>query len=98
MSYAEFRSWVSFYEEEPFGDYRADLRAGVIASTVVRVMSAKGTRARPIDFMPVVKGAMERHRASTGDATGELRAALMQGFKGRLHVVKIKRAEAKHGA
>ena len=98
MSLAEFRSWVRFYEDEPFGDFRADLRAGIVASTVHRMMGAKGTRSRPIDFMPVVQRSIDRARASSRDPTLELRAALLQGFRGRLHHVVIKRGALNHGA
>jgi len=94
MPLAEYRSWLEFYEVEPFGDFRADLRAGVIASTVTRMLGAKGARPKPLDFMPIVTRQLERKRARDGDATAELRAALLVGFKGRVKHVVI---GARHG-
>lgn len=34
MSSAEFAEWVGYYEIEPFGDLRADYRAGIVASLI----------------------------------------------------------------
>ena len=34
MPYAEFIQWLAVYRLSPFGDERADLRAGIVASTV----------------------------------------------------------------
>ncbi len=43
---------MAFYELEPFGDARADLRAGIIASTLANVNRGKETKAfTPQDFM-----------------------------------------------
>jgi hypothetical protein len=52
---AEFVEWMLYCELEPFGaeqaHYRADLRAGIIASTIANVNSTK-RRFTPKDFMP----------------------------------------------
>jgi hypothetical protein len=57
LSYREFVEWCQFYEIEPWGDHRADLRAGVIAATLQNVyyqaVGAEQT-ARPLDYMPYV--------------------------------------------
>lgn len=56
LSYREFLDWCLYYRIEPWGEPRADLRAGIIASTVAnyagkaRPESAGPTR--PVDFMP----------------------------------------------
>lgn len=45
--------WVAFAQLEPFGEERADLRAGIVAAAVVNVQRAKGSApVRPGDFMP----------------------------------------------
>jgi len=95
MPVAEYRSWMDFYQVEPWGDLRADLRAGIIASTFVRLMGAKGARPKPLDFMPIVAAQQQRKRARDGGAASELRAALMVGFKGRVKHIKLK--GARHG-
>lgn len=41
------------YSQNPWGGWRGDLQAGIIASTFCNVMAGKNARrARPIDFMP----------------------------------------------
>lgn len=53
VSSREFTDWQAFAELEPFGEERADLRAGIIASTLANVNRGRGTRAfKPSDFMP----------------------------------------------
>jgi hypothetical protein len=53
MSSSEFTEWMAFAELEPFGEWRADLRAGIIASTIANVnRSADSDALTPKDFMP----------------------------------------------
>ncbi len=53
ISSPEFVRWQAYYELEPFGEERADLRAGIVASTIVNVQRGKGQRAvKATDFMP----------------------------------------------
>lgn len=47
----ELAEWAAYYGLNPWGEERADLRAGVIASTVVNSLSEKGGF-KPSDFMP----------------------------------------------
>jgi hypothetical protein len=52
MSYEQFRLWQKYHEIEPSGPYRDDLRAGVIASTIVNVNKKKSARpCQPGDFI-----------------------------------------------
>lgn len=45
--------WQEFAALEPFGEERADLRAGIVASTITNCMARKGgTAYKPRDFMP----------------------------------------------
>jgi hypothetical protein len=49
----ELAEWQAYFRLEPFGEARADLRAGIIASTVANVH--RDPRRRPLttrDFMP----------------------------------------------
>ena len=49
----ELTEWMAFYQLEPFGDLRADLRSGVISSTIANANRAKHSQAfTPEDFMP----------------------------------------------
>lgn len=48
--------WLAYAEIEPFGDFRADVRAGIVASTIANVHRGKGQRAfGAADFMPFHK-------------------------------------------
>ena len=48
----QFAEWQAEYELSPWGDERADLRAGIIASTIANVNRGKGKAFSPGDFMP----------------------------------------------
>jgi hypothetical protein len=59
LSYPELAEWVATYEAEPWDEWRADLRAGIVASTVANCHSTKG-KFRPRDFMPDFKRRKEQ--------------------------------------
>lgn len=55
MSASEFLDWQVFFELEPFGELRDDLRAGTIAATIANIHRDKKKRRKPYsvrDFMP----------------------------------------------
>lgn len=55
LTYNEFRQWCTFYQIEPWGDYRADLRAAHIAAAVKNLHAATFNETQdwePADFMP----------------------------------------------
>ena len=53
MSNREFVEWQAYYGLEPFGEERADLRAGIVSATVANAAGGrgKGRAAKPTDFM-----------------------------------------------
>lgn len=56
LSARQFDEWIAFYSIEPWGEERADLRAGIVASTVANVNRNPKQRSKPYspkDFMPV---------------------------------------------
>ncbi|MCH8189083.1 MAG: DUF4035 domain-containing protein [Proteobacteria bacterium] len=64
LSDTELHEWMAFYRLEPFGDERADLRAGIVASTIANVNRGKRGRAKkPTDFMPYRTAAEQRRKA-----------------------------------
>jgi len=63
---AQFSEWKAYARIEPFGEERADLRAGIIAATIANVMSAKGKNYTAGDFMPDFVGAT-RGKQSVAD-------------------------------
>ena len=44
--------WMAFYNIDPWGETRADLRAGIIASTTYNVQRGKGQARKASEFMP----------------------------------------------
>lgn len=53
MTWPQFCGWLSYFRLEPFGEERADLRAGTIAATVANTVRGRDQRAaKPSDFMP----------------------------------------------
>lgn len=52
MDSKEISEWMAYYRLEPFGEERADLRSGIIASILANVHRKKGAAAfGPEDFM-----------------------------------------------
>ena len=56
ISAAELVEWQAFYNLEPFGDLRDDLRAGIIVSTLYNLFRGKRATAKNAKhFMPYLK-------------------------------------------
>ena len=52
MDSYELQEWIEYSKVEPL-EYRADLRAGIVASTLANVNRGKNQKAfKPEDFMP----------------------------------------------
>jgi len=52
LSFAELMELESVYSIDPWGEHRADLRAGIIAAATVSPHLKRGAKASPVDFMP----------------------------------------------
>lgn len=75
MSAREFQGWVRFYALDPWGDQRADLRMGILASTLANLHAKRGARyIRPQDFMPF----QELVRQSTAEVRAKMQAFARQ--------------------
>ncbi len=48
----EYALWRAYYETEPFGEERADLRSAIIAVTVANAFRTRGRASKIGDFMP----------------------------------------------
>lgn len=56
MSSSDLAEYMAYDAIEPFGESRADLRAGIVAAAVANhSMSPPKTPARPVDFMPYLQ-------------------------------------------
>ena len=50
---AQFAEWMAYSRVEPWGEERADLRAGIVASTIANVNRGKDKKPyKPQQFMP----------------------------------------------
>lgn len=52
MPEREFARWQAFYEIEPFGEYRADIRSAIIACVMANANRGKGPSHKVDEFMP----------------------------------------------
>lgn len=72
----QLADWLDFYTVEPWGDTRADLRAGIVAATMANIHRDPKRRPTPFaprDFMPL---APAREEASAAASIDDLRHAL----------------------
>lgn len=84
MSSRAFAEWMAFDRLEPIGEGRADLRAGIIASTVFNMNRGKDTPARsPSDYMPTFtqEERDERKAAREAAENSELSKKILSAFK-----------------
>lgn len=82
MTSRQVAEWMAYNQIEPFGEERADLRAGIVASTIANVNRGKGQPMKPADFMPkfdrretdqdpnLMKAMFQRFKAYAAKATG----------------------------
>ena len=71
MDMVEFNRWMQYYEEEPWGEERADMRMGILAAQQANINRDRKKRSKPFtpaDFMPKF-GAKKKARA--GKPTGK---------------------------
>ncbi len=53
MTSRQLAEWIAYYRMEPWGEDRADLRSGIVASTMANINRKKGASPfKPEDFMP----------------------------------------------
>jgi hypothetical protein len=55
LTHRDYLDWQALYRVDPWGEDRADLRAGIIASAAISPYAKKGQTPRPVDFMPYAK-------------------------------------------
>lgn len=57
---------MAYFQFEPWGEERADLRSGIVASTIANVNRGKNTPAfKPEDFMPKYEEAEKADQVRT---------------------------------
>jgi len=89
ISSRELSEWMAYYELEPFGEERADLRAGIIAATIANVNRSKKQRAfQPAQFMPKFGGEPEKETQSW-----QQQLAIVQMLNAALGGSEVQRSE-----
>ncbi len=82
MTAGEVAEYQALDHVEPWGEQRADLRMGILASTAVNMMKGKkGKRVKATDFMPYldVRGAADKAASKARALSGKVKAM----FKGK---------------
>jgi len=85
MPATELTEWALFYEQHPFGEFRADLRSGIVASTIAQVNGNKN--AKPSDFMPLLKRERERAPSARALEAARVNAAFLKASSRLKHRV-----------
>lgn len=87
----QLKTWLAYYQLEPFGEERDDLRAGIISAAVTNGilsiaagMAGKSnyTSVSPLDFMPLNK--MGKEESKSKELTIEEKRAQWKAGKERL--------------
>ena len=76
VSSRAFAEWMAFYQIEPFGEERADLRSAIIASVIANANRDPKVQRQPFtveDFMPQFDGEREKHRQTPEEQIAILR-------------------------
>jgi hypothetical protein len=86
MPYRIWRDWIEYHRIEPFGEERADLRAGIIAATVANCLArGKGKPAfRPDAFMPKYDKPFVKKKPKTDEQLFHKIMALNKVFGGEV--------------
>jgi hypothetical protein len=83
IPYRIWRDWIDYYGIEPFGEERADMRAGIVAATIANCLARKKGKPafRPDQFMPKFEKPVKKE-PKTADQLFEKVKALNKMFGG----------------
>ena len=89
MPHRIWRDWIEYNNVEPFGEERADVRAGIIAATVANCLARKKGKPafRPDQFMPKFEKPKKRE-PKTADALFEKVKSLNLLFGGEVKEIE----------
>jgi hypothetical protein len=84
---------MAFYHMDPWGEERADLRAGIIASVIANVNRGRRStrRFKPADFMP--QFTRTRPRQETGEMIRNITRVIRQHNAALAHKQKMLEAD-----
>lgn len=86
MSASEFLDWQVYYQLEPFGELRADLRSGTIAATIANIHRDRKKRKKPYsarDFMPGYELTAQPKQALSADGLLQKVAMINEALGGK---------------
>jgi len=83
ISSRELSEWLAYYELEPFGEERADLRSAIVASTVANTARDPKKRARPFGVQEFMPQFQDRSEGQTWEEQLQLVEMLNTAFGGR---------------
>lgn len=52
ITFETLREWHAYYELEPFGEFRGDIRSAIVARTIAAIHSRRGQEPKLKDFLP----------------------------------------------
>ena len=77
ISSAELTEWIAFDQIDPIGDERADLNAGIVASTLANCNRGEATEPfKPADFMPDYDGSRREEEPDVDALMAKFQAVL----------------------
>ena len=87
---SELGGWLALHRISPWGEDRADLRAGIVASVIANVNRDPKRRAaayKPVDFMPYAD-------IAPADQTRDLEKRLLAAFGLKLDPAKVRKKDS----
>lgn len=76
MDSREFAEWIAYYGINPWGEERADARAGAVCATTANAWRGKGPALTPADFFPESLGKPKPQQQSVEEMQFRARLAL----------------------
>ncbi len=74
----QYAEWQVIYGIEPWGEWRADLRMGILATAVVAPHLKPGAKTKPADFMPDFMPDFTKNKKKKPKQTPEEQAAVFR--------------------
>lgn len=78
MGAGEFAAWLAFYQVEPFGEMRADLRAGMLATLTANAHRNVKKRRKPFEVGDFLFRFWGEERGARGDAAASSQEMMLK--------------------
>jgi len=93
LTYEELREIEVAFAQEPWGEGRADLRAGIVAAAAVSPYARRGHTPKPIDFMPYAQRQLAGKPKQDEETMKKIAEQAAAGFRKRAELVAKMKAE-----